>query len=409
MTVCRSFGLQGWSLLFVVHLVMGFAFFSFVFFVYFFLKRWLLHVLTRLIQRSKSQWDDYLLSSKVLQYVMFLIPGILAYVTLPLFFPDFPVFVSYAQRFSMVYTLVVALLTAQAVLSALALVLQQFKHNQKVAVNTVFQFLSLLLFVFGGIVVLAVFLNKSPWRFISGLGALTAVIMFVFKDTLSGFVSSLQLSINRMVQVGDWIEMPKYGADGDVVEVSLVSVKVQNWDKTISSIPTAALVNDSFKNWRGMSESGARRIKRCVYIDMASVSFCDAGLFERLSRIDLLRPFFEEQGIRGEHFPQDVEDTSLLNRLSLSNVYLFRMYLLFYLRQHPDLHQTMTLMVRQLQPQDKGLPLQWYVFSKEQDWVTYEDIQSEIMEHVLSVLSYFDLEVFQSPMGKDISTLALDS
>ena len=247
------------------------------------------------------------------------------------------------------------------------------------------------------IVALSVVIGESPALLFSGLGAMTAVLMLIFKDAILGFVAGIQLSANKMVTPGDWIEMPKYGADGDVMEVALTTVKVQNFDKTITTIPTYALISESFKNWRGMSESGGRRIKRAINIDMSSIRFCDDVMLERLSRIHYMADYLEEkrQEIEAWNVGHEGEPATSLHPRRLTNIGTFRAYIVAYLRHHPKIHPQLTFLVRQLAPTVHGLPIELYVFSTDQNWITYEGIQSDIFDHLLAVVSEFDLRVYQ--------------
>jgi miniconductance mechanosensitive channel len=254
------------------------------------------------------------------------------------------------------------------------------------------------------VLIISRLLDKSPWALLSGIGALTAVIMLVFKDSILGFVASVQLTTNDMVRRGDWIEMPKYGADGDVIEVSLNTVKVQNWDKTISTIPTYQLMQDTFKNWRGMSESGGRRIKRALYIDMNSIAFCDEEMLRRFEKIELLKDYLHEKRHEVAATNEGIGDPDMPTNLRrLTNVGTFRAYVVAYLRAHPKIHKDMTFLVRQLPPNDTGLPIEIYVFSNDQDWARYEAIQADLFDHFLAVLPEFGLRVFQLPSGADFA------
>ncbi len=238
---------------------------------------------------------------------------------------------------------------------------------------------------------------------LTGLGAMAAVLMLVFKDTILGFVASIQLSANQMVNVGDWISMPKYNADGDVIDISLNTVKVQNWDKTIATIPTYALVSESFNNWRGMEESGGRRIKRSINIDMSSVTFLNASQIEKFRKYYLLKDYItqKEKEIAAYNNSLEMEEGEVTNGQKMTNLGTFRKYLEEYLQNLPEINKEMTFLVRQLQTSDKGLPLEIYVFSKEQAWAKYEGIQADIFDHVLAILPEFDLRVFQNPTGSD--------
>jgi miniconductance mechanosensitive channel len=253
-----------------------------------------------------------------------------------------------------------------------------------------------------------VLFGKNPGFFLGGLGAFTAVIMLIFKDSILGFVAGIQLTRNDMVRIGDWIEMPKYNADGDVIDVSLNTVKVQNWDKTIATIPTYVLMTDSFRNWRGMADSGGRRIKRALYIDMNSIKFCTEQMLDRFARFEFIRDYIDRKRkeVADYNVENHVDDSQLVNGRRLTNVGTFRAYVEAYLRNHPKVHQDMTFLIRQLAPTEHGLPLEIYVFSNDQVWANYEAIQSDIFDHVLAVVPQFDLRVFQTPSGMDLVDLA---
>ena len=240
---------------------------------------------------------------------------------------------------------------------------------------------------------------------LSGIGALTAVLLLVFKDTILGFVGGIQLIANDMLRPGDWIEMDKYGADGDVLEISLTTVKVQNWDKTITTIPTYSLISDSFKNWRGMQESGGRRIKRSVYIDVNSIRFCTPEMIQRFKGISRIRDYVEAKEKELQEYNQlhHGDHSSLADGRRMTNVGTFRQYLNAYLRQHPKIHQELTFLIRQLQPTETGLPIEIYVFSNDQVWANYENIQADIFDHIYAILPIFELRPFQSVGGHDLT------
>jgi miniconductance mechanosensitive channel len=231
--------------------------------------------------------------------------------------------------------------------------------------------------------------------------------MLVFKDAILGLTAGIQLTTNRMLAIGDWLEMPKYGADGDVLEITLTTVKVQNWDKTITTIPTYALISDAFKNWRGMTESDGRRIKRSLYLDISTIRFCDEEMLERFSKIQFIKEYIDQtkQELRKYNKERRVDNSSLANGRRMTNIGTFRAYIEAYLRNHPQINQGLTLLVRQLEPTPHGLPIQIYIFSKEKRWVPYEDIQSDLFDHFLAVLPEFDLQAFQEPSGKDFTKL----
>ncbi len=257
---------------------------------------------------------------------------------------------------------------------------------------------------------ISVLLDKSPWGILGGIGALSAILILVFRDTILSLLASIQLVGNDLIDLNDWIEVPECGADGSVIDISLYTIKVQNWDRTIVAIPTSKLIDGSFKNWRGMSESGCRRIKRSLLIDQTSVRFCDQDLIEKLWRLHRLRPYLEAKKKELEDVSASLEvnghDPLPLNRRALTNLGTFRAYVVAYLEESAKVHDEMTLMVRQLAPSPEGLPLEIYSFSNETDLARYEGIQSDIFDHLLSVLPYFDLRVFQVPSGHDFQALA---
>ncbi|MFT6271124.1 MAG: miniconductance mechanosensitive channel [Alphaproteobacteria bacterium] len=269
------------------------------------------------------------------------------------------------------------------------------------------QTVKLIASVLTGILLVSLLMDKSPLLLLSGLGAISAILLLVFKDPILGLVAGIQLSANNMLSLGDWLEMPKYGADGDVIDIALTTVKVRNWDKTITTIPTYALISDSFKNWRGMTEVGGRRIKRCVYLQMSSIGFLDEKTLTRLHKADLLAPYLEAKlaQIKETNTTSKTDMSILLNGRRLTNLGTFRQYLVSYLKTHPKIRQDMTLIVRQLQSTNLGLPMEIYAFTNTTNWNEYEDIQSDILDHVLAVLHEFSLQVHEDPTGQDVRFL----
>ena len=261
--------------------------------------------------------------------------------------------------------------------------------------------------VLTAILAVSLLMDKSPLILLSGLGALSAVLLLVFKDPILGLVAGIQLSANNMLAVGDWLEMPKYGADGDVVDIALTTVKVRNWDKTITTIPTYALISDSFKNWRGMSEAGGRRIKRSIHVEMSSVCFLNKEQLNELKKAQLLSDYITStiSEIEKENADKKADMTVMQNGRRMTNVGTFRKYLVSYLKSHPKIHQSMTLIVRQLEPTTNGLPIEIYAFTNTTSWNAYEDIQSDIFDHIIAVLPAFSLRVHEAPTGNDIRLL----
>jgi miniconductance mechanosensitive channel len=366
-------------------------------------KRVLLGILSFVIRRTRTTWDDALLERRVLQRAAHIAPALVFY----WFSAAFPGIESLIQQLSMVYMLVVAGLVVNGFFNALLDVYHSLEVSRNRPIKGFVQIVQLVVFVFLAVLAIAALFDQSPFGLLGGLGAMTAVLLLVFKDPILGLVASFQITGSNMVRLGDWIEMPKYGADGDVIDISLLQIKVQNWDKTISTIPTYALVSDSFKNWRGMSESGGRRIKRSINIDMTSVKFCDEEMLRRFSKYQHIAAYIQQKKDELARFNQDskVDLTQLVNGRRLTNVGTFRAYVVAYLQHHPQIHQGMTFLVRQLQPGPHGLPIEVYVFSKDQVWANYEGIQADIFDHILAVVPHFDLRVYQNPSGSDLQSL----
>lgn len=363
----------------------------------------------RLAHRTQTRWDDVLAEHDVFRRLAHLLPVLLLYFAAPLVLYGAPAWQAFAQRVSLAYLVVVAALAVSALLSAGTRIYEtEFRAARERPIRSHVQLLRILLWGVAAILILSVLMARSPWAFLGGLGALTAVLLLVFKDAILGFVASVQIAGNDMVRVGDWIEMPDYGADGDVLEISLTTVKVQNWNKTITTIPTYALVSHAFKNWRGMSESGGRRIKRALWIDMASVRFVDAEALERYRRIRSIRGYLERklEELREHNAQLGADMESLVNGRRLTNLGTFRAYVQAYLREHPQIRQDMTLLVRQLAPDAKGIGIEIYAFSKDQAWANYEAIQADIFDHLLAIVGEFDLRVVQMPSGSDLRALA---
>ena len=370
-------------------------------------KRYILTALTHLITKSKSKWDDAILRQKALDRLAHLAPALVIYVLTPIALEGLDSLIAVIRGALQIYMLVILMLVLDSVLNAIEVIYQDFRASKEIPIKGFIQVLKMVVYFLTIVFVISILLDKTPVYLLSGIGALAAVLMLVFRDSILGFVAGIQLAANRMVSVGDWIEMPKYGADGDVLEVALTTVKVQNWDKTITTIPTYALISESFKNWRGMSESGGRRIKRSVRIDMSSIKFCDGEMLERFEKVQYISGYIEEKKNELQAFNQSmsVDNASLVNGRRMTNIGTFRAYVKAYLKNHPAINQDMTFLVRQLPPTEYGLPIEIYVFSNDKVWANYEAIQADIFDHVLAVISAFDLRVYQNPTGADFRAL----
>ncbi len=367
-------------------------------------KRFIVHIIHPFIRSSATQWDDLLVQNAVITRFSHLVPAIAIYLLAPVLLEQHAELLSLLQVAINTYLIVIALLIADAALNFFCDIWQRNPVGKRYPAKTFIQAAKLFINLIGLIFILSVILGKSPLVFISGLGAITAILLLVFKDAILGLVAGYQLAVNNMVMEGDWLEMPGRGADGDVIDVSLTTVKVRNWDLTITTIPTYALISDSFKNWRGMSEAGGRRIKRAIQIDLRTIRFADEQLLWRFQRMRLLAPYLSGKLSDIQAHNDSVGDDlkELINGRRLTNVGTFRAYCLAYLRNHPQIHQEMTLLVRQLSPTANGLPIEIYVFTNDTAWTVYEDIQSDIFDHLLSVLPEFGLSAYQSPSGADL-------
>jgi len=370
-------------------------------------KNGLVNIIRKFIRSSKTRLDDVLIEHKVFAKVAHLAPALVFYFALPFIFPNYSEIIVLVQRFIMAYMILVVTFFADAVLSALLVIYESREVSASRPIKGQIQAFKLVVYLISGIFILSVLLNRTPWGLISVLGGLTAIVILVFKDPILGFVASIQLISNNMVSRGDWIEMSKYAADGDVIDVSLTTVKVQNWDKTITTIPTYALVSDSFKNWKGMEKSGGRRIKRPIYIDMNSIKFCDEADLKSFEKIQLLQGYLKQKRDEvGKHNKETGADTStLVNGRHLTNVGTFRAYIAAYLRSHAKINQELTFLIRHLSPGEHGLPIEIYVFTNDTKWANYESIQADIFDHILAVAPEFGLRIFQQPTGSDFSSL----
>lgn len=368
----------------------------------------LLRVVAAVVKRTRATWDDILFDRSVLVHLSRMVAPLVLSVTLPMAFAGVEsVALTLVQRICDVFILVTFLSFVNALLKAIYTVYSSKEQLRNRPLKGLLQTAQVALWFVGGIVIIATLLNKDALSLLAGLGASAAVLMLVFKDSIMGVVSGVQLSANDMLKVGDWIAMPKYGADGTVIEVTLNTVKVRNWDNTITTIPPYLLVSDSFQNWRGMQESGGRRVKRSVNIDMNSVRFCTPQMLDKYRRIKLLADYIDqtEQVIKEYNAAQEIDNSVLVNGRRQTNLGVFRAYLNAYLRNLPGVRDDMTLLVRHLQPTDHGIPIELYFFTRTTQWALYEQIQADVFDHLLAIVPEFDLRVFQSPTGADLKNV----
>lgn len=372
-----------------------------------FARRVIRKMVLKMVVASSTNWDDIAVQQGVFDHLLRLVPALLIQLLIAIPLTGLPEAIGLVRTGIHIYMLVVMIFVFDSILNSTLAIYRQYPVAKRFNLMAVVQVLKIIIYIVISILILSMMLDSSPLALLSGMGALTAVLLLVFKDALLGFVAGIQLTANNMVNLGDWIAMPKYGADGVVLEIALTTVKVQNWDKTITTVPTYALISDAFKNWRGMEESGGRRIKRSIAIDMTTVRICDAGMIDRFRRFAYVSDYIDSKlkELAKWNAEHGVEDDVLINGRRLTNLGIFRAYVEAYLRHHPMIHQEMTFLVRQLQPTEKGLPIEIYVFSKDQRWVQYEGIQSDVFDHIIAVVSEFELRVFQQPTGQDVVSL----
>lgn len=374
-------------------------------------KNFILRAIKHIIKKSKTSWDDILIERKVLRRLSHLAPALIFYFLIPIVFKGNEAVKIVSHRLASIYMLIVGLITIDAFLSAVQDIYEKFEVSKKIPIRSFIQVIKVILYFLSAVIVLSMIVGKSPAFLIGSLGAMAAILMLVFKDPILSFAAGIQLSSNKMVQIGDWIEMPKYGVDGDVIDISLTTVKVQNFDKTIVTIPPYAMVSDSFKNWRGMSESGGRRIKRAINIDISSIKFCDEEMLDRFRKIKHISNYIDTKKKELSEFNKklDIDDSDLVNGRRMTNVGTFRAYVVAYLREHPKISKNLTFLVRQLNPGPDGLLLEIYVFCNDTNWVNYEGIQADIFDHILAIIPEFGLKVFQNPTGSDFRSAIVKS
>jgi miniconductance mechanosensitive channel len=352
--------------------------------------------LRNLISRSKNGFDDDLHQHGFFRRIGHIIPALVIYLLSQLLIENLSLLV-FLQKSAIIYLLISTVMAISALLNTVEDTYNASSLARKAPITGFIQVGKLFVVIIAGLLVISNLMDKSPLLLLSGLGAVTAILLLLFRDTILGFVAGIQIAANRMVNTGDWIEMPKYGADGEVLQVGLTTVKVQNWDKTISTIPTYTLISDSVKNWRGMSESGGRRIKRSLSIDIQSIRFCDQEMLDEFAKIRYIKGYIQAklEKLQRFHSEQHIDTTDLVNSRRLTNIGTLRAYMQAYLENHPDINKDMTLMVRQRPATELGVPLEIYCFCADKNWVNYEGIQSDIFDHLLAILPAFRLRAYQ--------------
>jgi len=364
-------------------------------------RKLLIKIVEKLTAHTETIWDDVLFEHKVFHAVAHLVPAIFVYATAGFGAEDLVALPGLIRGLAKIYITFAVVLSLVRFLDASQDIYNTYPFALERPIKGYLQLVKILIYSVAAIVIISILVNQDPGRLFAGLGAMAAVLMFVFKDPILGFVASIQLAANKMVKPGDWITVPKFSVDGTVVDISLTTVKVQNWDKTITSIPTYSLVSESVTNWIGMQESGGRRIQRSLFIDMAGIRFCDEKFMKRIANLPVIRSYTEQKRAIDPAFPEWIE----LLGAQPTNLAVLRAYIEAFLWVNPKTHSEMTIIVRYLQSTEKGLPLEYIVFSREQQSDLFEAISAEIVDHILAVISEFELKVFQNPSGSDFRSL----
>ncbi len=366
-------------------------------------KKLLNYIIPKVTAKTKTLWDDIVLNKKLIKSVTRLLPAIIFSYYLPFVFADFLFLVPLVAGATNIFIVIVVAQIFTLFFSSVKEILSKSETYKGKPIGSFTQLANLLVYAVAAILVISIVINKNPLYLLSGLGAMAAILLLVFKDSILGFVASIQLSAYNMVEIGDWVTVPDYSADGDVIEINLSTIKVQNWDKTITTIPTYAFISESFTNWKGMETSGGRRIKRALNIKIDSIKFCSSEMLEHFSKYQLIRDFIieKEKEITDYNKSNNIDKSELINGRHLTNIGVFRVYIEEYLKRNPNINENMTLMVRQLKPTEYGLPIEIYAFSKDQRWVQYESIMADIFDHLFAAAPGFYLEIFERPSGRD--------
>ncbi|MFH4965391.1 mechanosensitive ion channel domain-containing protein [Gaetbulibacter sp. M235] len=398
-----SLGLSETVSEFLNMLALAIALFIIVFIVDFIIRKILIQIFTQFASKTETNFDDLLIANKVPRNIAHVIPLLIMLEFMPIVLTDFDYCENIVEKSLKVFSIILTLWIVRSVLNALKDYFKTLPKLKDKPIDSYIQVFMIFAWVIGIFSAIAIITGIAFIHFITGLGAASAVIILIFKDTILGFVASIQVSINNMVHIGDWITFEKYGADGDVIEINLATVKVQNFDKTITTIPTYALISDSFKNWRGMVNSDGRRIKRSLSIKLNSVKYLSKNEVDKLKSIQLISSYLEKRqnDIDGYNMSHNINKELPLNGRNLTNLGVFRKYAQTYLEQHSAINKNMMIMVRQLAPTTQGIPLEIYAFSTDKRWENYEYIMADIFDHLIAAIPYFDLEVYELPTGSN--------
>jgi len=381
----------------MIALLLGISFLAFL--VGLIIRKIIVRLFTQLADLTKTNFDNLIVKNKVPRNIAHIIPLIVALKLIPIVFVDFPTFEIIAEKGLRIFGIVLALWIARSLLNTLKDYLKTLPSLKDKPIDSYIQVFMIVAWIFGILSAFAIVTGIAFIKFITTIGAASAVIILVFRDTILGFVASIQVSINDMVRIGDWITFEKYGADGDVIEINLATVKVQNFDKTITTIPTYALIADSFKNWRGMENAAGRRIKRALSIKLDSISYLSKDQINDLKKIESIASYLEtrQRDIDAYNKKHHINKEVLLNGKNLTNIGVFRKYMETYIEHHSGIQKEMTIMVRQLAPGPQGIPLEIYAFSSDKRWKNYEYIMADIFDHIIAAAPYFHLQIFELP------------
>ena len=372
-------------------------------------RKILVRLIVPQIKKSKTKLDDILIKNHLFLRLSYLVPILILDNFSYILASNLSLEISTIETIIAISTIFVFNWIIDSILSSFTDAYS--RRYKQIPLKSYVQIFKILIIIFSGLIVISILSGISPWGLIGSIGAISAVLLLIFRDTILSLIANLQISSNKLVQLHDWIEAPAFGADGDVIEIALHTIKVQNWDKTITVIPTHKLIDSSFKNWRGMEQSGGRRIKRSINIDISSIKFCNETLLSNFSKIDLLSSYLKEKDVLLSKTNKNMkidDNFHQLNSRSLTNIGTFRAYVISYLRNHDSINENMTFLVRQLPPSENGLPIEIYVFSNDNEWINYENIQSDIFDHLIAATNYFDLRIFQNPSGHDLNSLVKD-
>ncbi len=370
-------------------------------------RKFLIHFIIPQINKSKTKLDDILVKNHLFLRISYLIPILIVNNFAYIIVNNTPIGIFTVE---LVINILIVLVFSRIIDSVLSSITDAYsKRYEQIPLKSYIQIVKIFILILSGLLIISILSGVPPWALLGSIGAISAVLLLIFRDTILSLLANLQITSNKLLQLHDWVEAPAFGADGNVIEIALHTIKVQNWDKTITVIPTHKLIDSSFKNWKGMQRSGGRRIKRAINIDITSIKFCDESMLSQYEKIDLLSSYLKEkkksliQSNKNKTYSRD--SSSILNSRQLTNIGTFRAYIVSYLKNHEKIRQDMTFLIRQLNPSESGLPIEIYVFANDNNWANYENIQSDILDHLVAATSYFDLRIFQNPSGHDLNKL----